>query len=225
MESGMKKFLVFIAIALSGTSFAQVGVSAGGNMLVGFGAQRTWGGLHIGLEVPRDDAVSIYGRISHYFPQSGRDSIATFATARDITTSPYTISVNGVSRMNYTTIEGGTRYYLGDGYDFGWAAYGGSNLMLIFNGVRNRYADFNETLYELDDGGAQRGTIFSLAFGLGGGLKYSVENAGTFYFDMSLAYVILGQASNQVAQQAANVGLYSPLLFSFNMGYRRDISW
>ena len=221
----MKKLLVILALVLGGTSFAQVGLSAGGDMLVGFGAQKTWGGLHFGLEIPRDDAVSIYGRLSHYFSQSSNDSIFTSAIARDVTTTPYIINVNGVSRMNYTTLEGGTRYYLGDGYDFGWAAYGGSNLMLIFNGVQNRYDGFDEVLYELQDGGSQRGTIFSLGFGLGGGLKYSVENTGTFYFDLSLAYIIFGQASNQVAEDAANIGLYRPLLFTFNLGYRRDISW
>lgn len=222
----MKKFLVLIAITLSGMSFAQVGISAGGNMLVGFGAQRTWGGLHVGVEIPRDDAISIYGRVSHYFGQPSHDSIYTSAIARDVTTNPYVINVSGISRMNYTTLEGGTRYYLGDGYDFGWAAYGGSNLTLIFNGVRNRYEGFNETLYELQSTGAQRGTIFSLGFGLGGGLKYSVENLGTFYFDLSLTYIILGQASNEAAsQQFGSGGLYRPLLFTFNLGYRRDISW
>lgn len=222
----MKKFLVLIAIAFSGTSFAQVGISAGGDMLVGFGAQRTWGGLHIGLEIPRDDQVTIYGRVSHYFAQSSRDSIYGSAVARDpLNTTPYSISVSGIARMNYTTIEGGTRYYLGDGYDFGWAAYGGSNLMLIFNGVRSRFEGYNETLYELQGGGAQRGTIFSLGFGLGGGLKYSVEELGTFYFDTSLSYIIFGQPSNDAAFQAVNTGLYRQLLFTFNLGYRRDISW
>ncbi|XOV67254.1 MAG: hypothetical protein ACFHU9_16685 [Fluviicola sp.] len=222
----MKKFLVLMAIALGGTSFAQVGVNGGGNMLVGFGSQRVWGGLHMGLEIPRDDAVSIYGRLSHYFSRSGQDSIYASAVARDISTTPYVINVAGVPRMNYTTLEGGTRYYLGDGYDFGWAAYGGSNLMLIFNGVRNRYENYDESLYELQDSGAQRGTIFSLAFGLGGGLKYSMENVGTVYFDLALAYVLLGQPSNELATNVANnSGLWSPLLFTFNMGYRRDISW
>mmetsp|Transcript_3850 Transcript_3850/g.5140 ORF Transcript_3850/g.5140 Transcript_3850/m.5140 type:complete len:222 (+) Transcript_3850:607-1272(+) len=221
----MKKILVLIAIALSGTSFAQVGISAGGNMLAGFGAQRTWGGLHFGLEIPRDDAISIYGRLSHYFAQSSRDSIYASAIARDVTTNPYVITVGGVARMNYTTIEGGTRYYLGDGYDFGWAAYGGSNLMIIFNGARNRFQGYDELLYELDGGNTQRGTIFSLGFGLGGGLKYSVEDLGTFYFDLSLAYILLGQPSNDVALQVAQSGLYRPLLFTFNLGYRRDISW
>lgn len=222
----MKKFLVIIAIALGGTSFAQVGVNAGSSVLVGFGAQRTWAGLHLGLEIPRDDAVSIYGRLGHYFGQPSRTPIATFATANDFTTTPYTITVNGESRMNYTTLEGGTRYYLGDGYDFGWAAYGGSNLLLMFNGVRNRYDEYDQTLYTIDDAGVQRGTIFSLGFGLGGGLKYSMENVGTFYFDMSLAYVIFGQASNNAAaQQFGDSGLYRPLLFTFNLGYRRDISW
>lgn len=195
-------------------------------MLKGFGTPGNWGGLHIGLEIPRDDAISIYGRLAHHFARSGQDSLPFSAIANDVMTSPYVITVNGVSRMNYTTLEGGTRYYLGDGYDFGWAAYGGSNLMLIFNGVRNRYDEFDETLYTLSNTSGDRGSIFSLAFGLSGGLKYSFEEIGTLYFDMSLNYVIFGQASNEAAaQQFQQGGLYQPLLFTFNMGFRRDITW
>lgn len=222
----MKKILVFIAIAMGSWSYAQVGISGGGSMLKGFGTPGVWGGLHFGLEIPRDDAVSLYGRVTHHFARSAQDSILTSAIARDITTTPYVINVAGVSRMNYTTLEGGTRYYLGDGYDFGWAAYGGSNLMLIFNGVRNKFEGYDEVLYELQDSDSQRGTIFSLAFGLSGGVKYSVEELGTFYFDTALSYVIFGQASNNAAaQQFGNGGLYRPLIFTFNIGYRYDIAW
>jgi hypothetical protein len=226
MENGMKKILIIAALLVAGNGIAQIGVNAGGSMLKGFGTPRPWGGIHFGLEIPRDDAVSIYGRVGHYFAQSAQDSIFASAIARDIMTTPYVIDVAGVSRMNYTTLEGGTRYYLGDGYDFGWAAYGGSNLMLIFNQVRNRYEGFDETLYELQSTNGQRGSIFSLAFGLSGGVKYSLEEVGTFYFDMSLNYVIFGQASNEAAAvQFQQGGLYQLLLFTFNMGYRRDITW
>jgi len=228
MESSMKKFLVvLVMIALGGTATAQVGISGGGSMLKGFGTPGVWGGLHFGLEIPRDDAISIYGRLAHHFARSGQDSIFTSAIANDVTTTPYVIDVNGVSRMNYTTLEGGTRYYLGDGYDFGFAAYGGSNLMLIFNGVRNRFDNFDQTEYTLiDNSGGDRGSIFSLAFGLSGGMKYSLEEIGTFYFDLSLNYVIFGQASNDAAaQQFAQGGLYQPLIFTFNAGFRRDITW
>lgn len=227
MERDMKKLLLLLVLAMAGTSFAQIGLTAGGSMLKGFGQPRPWGGIHFGLEIPRDDAISIYGRVTHHFRQQNQDSIYTTAIARDFNTSPYTIPVSGVSSMNYTVIEGGTRYYLGDGYDFGWAAYGGSNFSMIFNGVRTVYQGYDETLYELQDGSARKGSIFSLAFGLGGGAKYSMEGVGTIYFDLGLSYVLLYQASNSMAaaQFSSAGGLYSPLMFNFNLGFRRDLNF
>lgn len=222
----MKKLLILFAVLLAGGAQAQVGISGGGGLLKGFGQPRPWGGLHIGVEIPRDDAVSIYGRFSHYFAQANQDSVYASAEARDPSTFPSVIGVSGVSGMNYNILEGGTRYYLGDGYDFGWAAYGGSNLMLVFNKVKNQYQGFDETLYKLSDGYDRTGSIFSLGFGLNGGVKYSMEEVGTFYFDLALNYIIFGQASNYTAsEQFGQNGLYRPLLFTFNLGYRRDIAW
>lgn len=222
----MKNLLILLAVLLAGGAQAQVGISGGGNMLKGFGQPRPWGGLHVGLEIPRDDAVSIYGRFSHYFPQTNQDSVYAGAIARDINTSPYAISVAGVSGMNYNILEGGTRYYLGDGYDFGWAAYGGTNLMLIFNKVKNTFVGFDETLYKLSDDSPRTGSIFSLGFGLSGGVKYTMEEVGTFYFDVALNYIIFYQPSNTTAaQQFSQTGLYRPLIFTFNLGYRRDLIW
>ena len=221
----MKKLLVLIIIALSGPSMAQIGVSGGGTFMKGFGQPRPWGGLHFGLEIPRDDAVSFYGRVTHHFRQSNRDSIYTNAIARDVTTSPYAIQVAGQSSMNYTMLEGGTRYYIGDGYDFGWAAYGGTNMMLIFNGVKTQYYGYDEELYELQPGSDRKGSIFSFGFGLAGGGKYTMENVGTIYFDLSLSYLIFGQASNSMAETQfyQDYGLFSPLLFNFALGFRRDL--
>lgn len=222
----MKKLLILLTITLCGTTYAQVGLSVGTNMLKGFGKPRPWAGLHFGMEIPRDDAVSIYGRVSQYLKQNNQESFLTTAIARDVSTVPYTVSVEGLSSMNYTILEGGTRYYLGDGYDFGWAAYGGSNMMLIFNTVKTEYTGFDETLYELQNGSERKGSIISFGFGLGGGVKYSMEEVGTFYFDAVLNYVIFGQASNQMAAdtQFYQSGLYSPLIFTFNLGFRRDLN-
>ncbi len=222
----MKNLLIILMVFVGGTSFAQIAVNAGGSMLKGFGQPRPWGGLHFGIEIPRDDAVSIYGRVTHYFKQVNQDSLLTNAIAREVTTTPYTIQVSGLSSMNYTVLEGGTRYYLGNGYDFGWAAYGGTNLALIFNGVKTQYFNFDETLYELQSGSDRKGTIFSLAFGLAGGVKYTMEDIGTLYFDMGLNYVIFGQASNDMAAlQFSSSGLYRPLLFNFNIGFRKELTF
>lgn len=197
----------------------QLSVHAGGSMLLGFTSPGPWGGIHIGLEVPRDDAISIYGRFTHHFRASG-DSLGYTLGIPKNPADPY-INVGSVATMDYNILEGGTRYYIGNGFDYGWAAYGGSCIMLVFNSEKVRYNDFDQSKYDLDTYSYSDGNIFSLGFGLGGGVKFSSGRAGTFYFDLNLAYMIFGQASSDFVSGS----MYNPLIFNFNLGYRRDILW
>lgn len=216
----MKNSLLVLFVFLAGWCGAQVSINAGTSMLVGFTSPGPWGGFHIGVEVPRDDAVSIYGRYTHHFKRYG-DSLAAYAVPIDPGSFLPTQSVMTAPSMNYNIIEGGTRYYLGNGFDYGFAAYGGSCLMLIFNTVKAKTEAFDESLYKLDESSRYEGSIFSLAFGLGGGVKYSTVRFGTYYLDLNLAYMIFGQPNN------ANIygNLYNPLIFNFNLGWRKDILW
>ena len=85
-----------------------------------------------------------------------------------------------------------------------------------------KYSDFDQSLYELDPNTSfTGGSIFGLSFGFDGGLKYSIDNIGTFYFDVSVGYVILAQRS----QNTVYSDLFRPLLFAANLGYRYDIIW
>lgn len=219
----MKKLLIIVMLTLVAPAWSQFSINGGGSLLVGFGAPRAWQGIHIGFEVPRDDALSFYGRITHHFFQGDQDSISLLATAIDPTTTPNAINFRGLPSMNYTILEGGTRYYLGNGFDYGWAAYGGTKLMLLFNSVRmKRQSDaFDESLYEIDAQSGREGAIFSLGGGFAGGVKYSLPRVGTFYTDISLGYMLLAQASNAGVYSQ----LYRPLVFDFTIGYRKDILW
>lgn len=216
----MKNRLIIAFVMLAGLCGAQVSINAGGSMLVGFANPGPWGGIHLGVEVPRDDAISIYGRFTHHFRASG-DSVPGFIVANDVNTSPYTQTIMTLPTMDYNILEGGTRYYLGNGFDYGFAAYGGSCIMLIFNSVKAKYDGFDESLYTLDEQSRYDGSIFSFGFGLGGGIKYSAVRWGTFYFDLNVAYMIFGQGSNA----STYGGLYNPLIFNFNLGYRKDLLW
>ena len=221
----MKNLIALIAVCLAFSSSAQVSINAGGSMLAQFSPNKPWGGFHIGFEVPRDDAVSIYGRFTHHFRNFAQDSLDIFLSPRDINSmppgAPFYPTIGSLPSMNYNIIEGGTRYYLGNGFDYGWAAYGGSNLMLIFNKVKGNHAAYDEVLYVIEETSRYEGSIFSFGFGLGGGVKYSSAMAGTFYFDLNASYLIF----NQPSVQNIYGGLHSSLLFSFNLGYRRDILW
>ena len=93
--------------------------------------------------------------------------------------------------------------------------------MLLFNRVRVEYDSFNEEYYEIDDFNRPDGSIFSIGFGLGGGLKYSFTRIGTLYFDTNISYMIFAQAS----QPTVSGDQYSSLIFNFNLGFRKDILW
>lgn len=218
--------LIFIALLLSVSSAsAQVSFNGGGSILKGFGPQKPYGGFHLGVEIPRDDAVSLYARFSHYFKQNDFDSASIYLTARDITALPpgseIAPLVGAMPSMNYNILEGGTRYYLGDGFDYGFGAYGGSSLMLIFNKVRMTYEEYDEELYYVDNTSSAEGAIFSLGFGLMGGVKYSWVPFGTLYADLGINYMIFAQPSTQYVYP----GMYNSLIFTFNIGYRKDLFW
>ncbi|MFT5858502.1 MAG: hypothetical protein ACI865_000590 [Flavobacteriaceae bacterium] len=221
MDEPMKNYLIIIVLVLTSGVSAQVSFNAGGSLLKGFGAPEWFTGFHAGVEIPRDDALSFYGRVTHHFQKKANDPIDFYATAIDFSTSPNILLVQGLPSMNFTIIEGGSRFYLGDGFDFGFAAYGGTNFMLVLNKVKVTYDDFDDQLYAISDLDRVDGKIFGLGAGLAGGVKYSVPRLGTFYFDLSVSYMFLAQGS----QQNVYSDLYSSLLFNMALGYRYDIVW
>lgn len=224
----MKNLITLLAIMITLSGYSQVSILGGMNLLKSFSPDRPYGGFHLGLEIPRDDAISIYGRYSHYFSQSGVEvftpqDYAIYIEPRDPMSGLVGEYIGVTPRMNYHIIEGGTRYYLGNGFDYGFAAYGGSNLMVMFNKVKLDYDPYDEVNYVVSDdySAFSEGSIFSLGFGLGGGVKYTMAPYGTFYFDANVNYLILGQpSSNRVYG-----GMFRQLLFAFNLGYRKDFMW
>jgi hypothetical protein len=219
----MKKGFLLLFMMLNFACInAQVGVSGGMSVLKAFGVPKPYAGLHLGVEIPRDDQVSFYGRLSAYLPnqEESNGTNYVFVTARDFSTVPYQKQVYYTSQMNYTCLEGGTRYYIGDGYDSGFGAYGGSNFSVIFNSVKRKYDEFDEVKYALDPNELPKGAIFNVGVGLSGGVKHTFAGIGTVYFDINFSYMLLSQPSNTTAQSTNS---YSPLLFNFGLGFRREL--
>jgi hypothetical protein len=205
---------------------SQVSLSLGSGVLKGFGVPKSFFGFHGGFELPRNNDVTLYLRMGYYLPRKEDDTISTFVTAINPLSSPSTLSVNYLTSTNYTTIEGGTRYYLGNDYDNGFSVYGGSNFMLIINSVRRNYEKLDATGvyswegdYELPAYEVPKGTILSLALGLQGGVKYTFPARGTIYADITGNYTLFGKASND----NINTALYAPMVFIFNVGFRKDL--
>jgi hypothetical protein len=226
----MKKVLssLICVIFFAQLSHSQISINAGTSILKGFTTDKSFFGLNLGIEMPRSNDVTFYGRIGHYFPRFDEQVNSTFVTASDFTTIPYQLSVIYQSKMNYTTIEGGTRYYLGNDYDNGFSVYGGGNFMLYVNSVKRDYERQGqdasgiytwEDEYQLPANEPDKGKIISVAMGLQGGMKYTIPATGTFYFDVNGQYSIFGQASDN----NISTDLYSPLFFTINIGFRKDL--
>ena len=220
----MKIRLVALSILITGFVSGQVGISAGTSVLSAFGKPRPYGGFHISVEVPRDDATSVYGRITQHFKQVNEQPSAVSLIANELTTIPYSYTIDGFGLMNYTILEGGTRYYMGNGYDFGWSAYGGTNFMVVFNSVKMNLDDYDQVAYEPVGNYERKGSILSFGGGISGGVKYTIPSAGTFYFDTGITYILTGFPSNQLASDQAVIA-FSQLFFNFNLGFRKDIFW
>jgi hypothetical protein len=217
-------FFILLFSFLVGDFFSQISANAGLGTLNGFGVKKTFVGLNLGLEYPRSNQTTIYGRIAYYVPRNEDDSIQAFASAISTTTFPYTLPRNYTISTGYLTIEGGTRNYLINGYDNGFSVYGGSTILLCVNNIKKKFADwnypYNEAEYE--NYGDNKGTILNLGVGLQGGLKYTFPSIGTFFFDFSGNYLLIRQASNDMVGESTNYPFESALLFTFNLGFRKD---
>ncbi len=220
----MKKIglLALILLSVISGASAQFGLSGGVSMLKGFGGPKPYVGLHIAGEMPRDDYVSFFVRAAFYAKQKDLTPNYGYVQGINPAAMPYTQNVTYFNSMNYIVLEGGNRFYIGDGYDNGFGAYGGGTLQAIFNTVTRDYdlTKVDLTKYQLPDGEDLKGSIFSLAFGLNGGLKYTFPGYGTAYFETGVSYVLNAIPSNNTASGAGD--LYSPLMFTFGLGFRKE---
>lgn len=216
----MKNFFLVLFFAMQIIwSMSQFGLNGGISVLKPFGELNPFVGIHLGAEVPRDDQVSIFGKIAFYGSQEEATENTTFAEPINPAITFDYPTVRYTNSINYTIIEGGNRYYIGDGYDSGFGAYGGGTVALIFNTIKRNYSDYDQSKYKLNSNEFPKGNIFNLGFGLCGGIKHTLAGVGTFYLDANFSYLIFSYGSNATA---TGHNMYSPLLFSFNIGYRKD---
>jgi hypothetical protein len=223
------KIIGIVAVLfLTGNVFAQYSVGGGPSFMFEFGNGKPFYGLHFNVEIPRNNEVTFYGRATYLFKQNTNNSIGALAAiAKDASTDPQFVEVplNHLTSINYFMIDGGTRYYLINGFDEGFSLYGGTNLALIINSVKYgyQYGDYDANKYTLDPGefgeGREKGTIIRLAVGFTGGIKYTIPARGTFYLDFNPQLTLFGIPSTQGIPS----NVYKPVFFNFNIGYRKEI--
>lgn len=229
------KWIAMIALVFSGLSAnAQFSVGGGASTLFQFGNSKPFGGLHFNVEFPRNNEVTFYGRLTYHFKQNKSSSVDTDGyplginvQAIDQNTVPYTqyLPATFEESFNYVMIDGGTRYYIINGYDEGFSLYGGTNVALIVNTARYTYSvQGMSSLYEVTATDKRlteknKGTILNLAAGITGGAKYTMPGRGTLYFDINPSLMLFGLPSNDKIETS----LYKNVIFNFNIGYRKEI--
>lgn len=225
LNSTKHLFFILLISFLASNLFSQLSLNGGLGSLKGFGVKKTFVGLNLGLEYPRSNQATLYGRIAYYIPRNNEgDSITAYSSAISTTTFPYQLQRNYTVSTGYLTVEGGNRFYIINGYDNGFSFYGGSTVLLCVNNIKKKFADWDYPYNEADyqNNGDNKGTILNLGVGLQGGLKYTFPSIGTFFCDLSGNYLVIRQASNDMVGESTNYPIKSALLFTFNLGFRKD---
>src|SRR5690606_16902828 len=88
-------------------------------------------GISIFAELPRNETVVPYVKGGFYLPQRIENQGGAILTAIDPMTNPYQINTTLDTRVNTFSLEGGTRYFLGNDYDIGLAAMLETKVRLI----------------------------------------------------------------------------------------------
>lgn len=213
----MKKLLSILFLMICITSFAQYSIYGGPTVLRPIGIGKSFVGLNIGAEIPKDDESSVYLRANLFLKKS--DSSATSIYLTNIDPNDYTLnSVRTRNSLNYFSFEGGLRRYLGGGYDNSFAFFGGTNLMGVVYSSKSKIDSYDHTKYTLPASSQVAGSVLALCIGLNGGVKYTFPGIGTVFYDMSLDYML----KYVFTSQNVPTTYLSPLLISFNVGFRKE---
>ncbi|MFM7666764.1 MAG: hypothetical protein ACKO7D_01090 [Bacteroidota bacterium] len=219
----MSKYLlisIFLILTIFTNLHAQVSLSGGTNMLNAFGVKKSFYGLHIGGELPQNNMVTFYGRLNYFFPRAEVDSSDAVAVGKDFTINPYQINVKYLNTTSFISVEGGTRSYIGNGFDNGFSGYGGGKTSLLISRVSAKVNDYNTGMYTLDETTLGKGSILGICLGLQGGIKYTFPGIGSIYLDGSIDYLLFATPSNQNIYTS-----YYPLqriLFITTLGFRKE---
>ena len=61
--------IVMLLFCANSSVFAQFGIGGGLSGLYGFGSPKSFGGLNVILELPQDDEMTYFGKVTYLFPR------------------------------------------------------------------------------------------------------------------------------------------------------------
>jgi len=224
--------IILVCVLFSFMVSAQFSVGGGVSTIHEFGYKKPMFGLNAVVELPRSNDITFTARVMYGFPQEKSTILSGSglnASAKDPNTVPESIAVPLTSfrSSDYFAVDIGQRYYALNGFDEGFSLYGGTIFGFSFSSVKwgqkpqpydsNNYTIDASTLKEWDN--RNQGSVLRLQLVLNGGMKYTLPNFGSFFFDGGMALTLLPLASieNMPVEAAQKV------LFIFNLGFRKEL--
>lgn len=175
-------------------------------------------GVHFAYERPRSEVNTFYLRLKTTFPirQAGEGQVELIDFNNPIPGMPSTQQVDVQNRSSYWSLDGGTRIYFYNTYDDGFALYGGVTMKGIYSRFRQRFDEFDETIYQPSN---QFPDEIGLFYGLGGniGFKYQlISGTGNIMCDLGVDLVQSLTQNNIITNELSSLG------FVINLAYRFD---
>lgn len=224
-------FIAFLTLLIMGTSnisWSQFSVGAGLSSYHGINMPVNRFGFNVFGEFPRTTNNTFSLRATFMLPVN--NNFTALVDASNVGVQPPRVNVDILSKTNFFSIDGGTRYYFINDYDVGIAMYAGGYIKGILSSYQASYkfpagVDRNDySPYYVDNNGqsAQLDNFdrqFSVMFAFGGmiGFKYQLPTRGALTVDVGIEfvsrlldpYMILGTEISQLS-------------FPINVAYRFD---
>lgn len=197
---------------------AQFSVGGGLSSFHGLNIDVNRFGLNVFVESPRTTNNTLMVRASIMLPDKNTKTSEVEKIDPNDFSIPTKVEAEAVSKTSYFAVDGGTRFYLINDYDIGFAVYGGGHLKGILSSYSATYR-LPDSLDANDYNTQTQDKSFSLLFGFGGniGVKYQLPLRGALLFDFG-AEIITGLYDPNLIL----TNEISPLSFFFNLSYRFD---
>lgn len=211
-----KLILALMFVLTSSGISAQYSIGGGLSAFGGFDTEFTRIGINGFYEVPRNEVNTFYIRGTLTIPLNVIDTINVEGNPNNPPT-PFVKQVELKRRTTMFSVDGGTRIYLYNTYDAGFAVYGGFHLKGILASYSERLGDYDTDLYTPQQGTFPKSTSLLMSIGGNLGFKYQLPMNGSITADVTVDVIRrLHDPASILGQEIA------PLSFSLNLGYRFD---
>jgi len=224
-------FLVLLLLICETTTFAQFSLGGGLSSVMAYGRKSSGYGLNFVAELPRNNDLTFTGSITYTFPREINQVLSGTglpAIAKDPNTTPQNINlpIFNYESINYLIVSAGQRFYILNGFDEGFSLYGGTMFGFTFNKVKWRQTvQYDDSKYTVDSellskwSRKDEGSILRIQVAFNGGMKYTIPNFGSFFFDAGLYLTLLPMISSEDVPMS----LYQSVYFNANIGFRKEL--